>query len=169
MRLIYIVAGLEVARARLWYREGLIRKGLPMRKAVVMIADHLQFYGFCFVTVPWYGLSYLIGQAFVFHVFHVFFLGAHQSTQDNRSWPFGHAHARCFEAAAQHTHISNYKVGCGKVWAVIGVMCWAQNMWGRCLQHSRYEKVGQKSVRFVGVDTEESGKDGLAHQCQAHP
>lgn len=127
----------------MWYREDLIRKGLPIRKAVV--ADHLKFYRFCFVTVPW---SYLIGQAFVSYVS----LGAHQSTQDNRSWPFGHAHARCFEAAAQHTHISNNKARSG--------MCLAQNIWGECLQHfSRYEKVGQKSVRFVGVDTEESGKD----------
>ena len=83
--------------------------------------------------------------------------GAHQQAQSHRGWPFGDAHARCFEAAAEHAHFSNNK---------------ARRGWDRMLKRAkyinilihrahlcRYEKVGQKSVRFVGVDNDESGKD----------
>ena len=46
-------------------------------------------------------------------------VGAHQQAQDHRSRSFGNAHARRLEAAAEHAHLSKYKVCLSlKAWQV---------------------------------------------------
>ncbi len=89
-------------------------------------------------------------------------VGAHQQAQDHRSRSFGDAHARRLKAAAEHAHLSKYKACLNlKAWQVY----WKSDAFPITAPKyispdlSRYEKVGEKSVRFVGVDTEESGKD----------
>jgi len=46
---------------------------------------------------------------------------AHQQAQDHRSRSFGNAHARRLEAAAEHAHLSKYKVR--KSWREICALC----------------------------------------------